>query len=105
VIPENHSIFEGSLRFNVDPCGLHDDEKVEKKLKSIGTEHCLLSSDEANGLGRLLAKSNPIQGAHDYRERGVEGNGKGMWYNVGKGVYLSDYEKQLIVICRAALRK
>lgn len=38
VILSDHKILEGSLRFNVDPLGLHDDEKVEKKLRTIGKE-------------------------------------------------------------------
>lgn len=58
-----------------------------------------------DGLDRLLNSSNPKAGPHDYRERSVEGNGTGIWYNIGKDVYVSDYERQLIAICRAALHK
>lgn len=100
VIGADHAIFEGSLRFNVDPTGLHDDDKVEKKLRSIGAE---VGHDGC--LNRLLKSSNPKPGPHDYRERSVEGNGTGIYFNIGKGVYVSDYERQLIAICRAALHK
>ena len=92
VIPEDHAIFEGTLRFNVDPLCQFDEEIVENTLKDLK-------------LHRLLKRQNSIPEVLEYREKDVEGDGKGIWANIGKETYLSDHEKQLISICRAILRK
>jgi ABC-type multidrug transport system fused ATPase/permease subunit len=75
-------LFEGTLRFNLDPFEIESDERIESLLLEAG-------------LKDLLEKSavNP-EGESGLKMKITEG-----------GKNLSSGEKQLICICRAILRK
>lgn len=75
IIPQDPTLFEGSLRFNLDPTGTVADAKIE----SLVDEACLRKLVERDPLGL----DQPIE--------------------IG-GENLASGEKQLICICRAALQ-
>lgn len=79
VIPQDPTLFKGTLQFNIDPLKTHSPEQV---LEII---------DKA-GLPKLLAKQNKGQSLLDFEIQAGGGN-------------LSAGEQQLICICRAILRK
>lgn len=77
-IPQDPTLFKGSLRFNIDPKEQHKDEEIDDLL-------------ERSGLGEILKYDK----TKSMREFMVEENGNN----------LSSGEKQLVCICRAAIRK
>jgi ATP-binding cassette subfamily C (CFTR/MRP) protein 1 len=82
VIPQDPTLFTGSLRFNLDPFDTVTDEKILMLLNEAGLSDLLARSDNA-----------------DADERGIN-----MKITEG-GKNLSAGERQLICICRAILRK
>lgn len=76
MIPQDPTIFTGTLRFNLDPEGIVSDARIIDLLKAAQLHEVLAKSDK----GLLLELE--------------EG-----------GANLSSGEKQLICICRAILRK
>lgn len=76
IIPQDPTLFEGTLRFNLDPEGIFQDSELLSLLRQASLEDLLNRHEE--GL-----------------EQHVE----------EKGQNLSSGEKQLICICRAILRK
>ena len=76
IIPQDPTLFEGSLRFNLDPVGKLTDSELLRMAKKASLEN-LINRDE-KGLNQE-----------------IEDGGKN----------LSSGEKQLICICRAILRK
>ena len=82
VIPQDPTLFTGSLKFNLDPFDRTDDEKMESLLRKAGLSDLLNRSENA-----------------DKDERGIN-----MKITEG-GKNLSAGERQLICICRAILRK
>lgn len=82
MIPQDPTLFTGSLRFNLDPFNQVSDERIVDLL-------------EKAGLGELLARSENA----DVDERGVN------LKITEAGKNLSAGERQLICICRAILRK
>ncbi len=79
VIPQDPTLFTGTLRFNIDPIGKASDDQIVDLLKRAGLDD-LLSRSVGGSSGLDMAVS--------------EG-----------GSNLSVGEKQLICICRAVLRK
>lgn len=77
-IPQDPTLFKGSLKFNIDPHERETNETIDKLLKKAGLDELL-----------KLDKDTPLR---DYMIE--EGGGN-----------LSAGEKQLICICRAVLRK
>jgi len=75
-------LFEGTLRFNLDPFGNVSDERIESLLKEAGLEGLLDKS---------MVNPEADQGINLKITEG--------------GKNLSSGEKQLICICRAILRK
>ena len=75
IIPQDPCLFEGSLKYNIDPFNINSDEEIIKILKEIGFEY---KEDDKNILNKL-----------------IEQNGNNL--SVG--------EKQLVCIARAILRK
>lgn len=76
-IPQDPALFEGSLRFNIDPAEKASDERIDQLITD-------------SGLDALLK----IKDGEKYRDFEIQANGDN----------LSAGEKQLICICRAAVR-
>ena len=82
VIPQDPTLFTGSLKFNLDPYDIAAAERIEELL-------------EKAGLSELLTRSENAE---------PENRGINMKITEG-GKNLSAGERQLICICRAILRK
>ena len=76
IITQESTILDGTLRYNFDPKGEHDDKEIYKVLKKIGFDE--------------FVKKQPLHLSHIISENGSN---------------LSIGEKQLICITRAILRK
>jgi len=89
VIPQDPTLFKGSLRFNLDPLNLVKDADIQHLLKK-------------SGLQDLLNKGTTSPSENETDEN--ENNCLNLKIEEG-GHNLSIGEKQLICICRAVLRK
>lgn len=78
VIPQDPTLFKGTLRFNIDPTNrIKDDQEIINMLKEAGLDS-LLERDDKKGLNFEVTDN---------------------------GSNLSSGEKQLLCICRSILRK
>jgi len=84
IIPQDPTMFTGSLRMNIDPCKKSSDEEIISLLKKAGLDSLISQKEKKEGEEQTFGLN--------YQ---VEENGKN----------LSSGEKQLICICRAILRK
>lgn len=83
VIPQDPTLFNGSLKYNLDPFNtIQEDSVIEELLERAGLSNLLHRKDDA-----------------DEQNRGIH-----MKISEG-GKNLSSGERQLICICRAILRK
>ena len=89
IIPQDPTLMEGTLRFNIDPLGLYKDEEIEQVMRDIGFWYiCESNQKDANLI--------------DNKE--VTNQGLNMLITEN-GSNISIGEKQLICITRAILRK
>jgi ABC-type multidrug transport system fused ATPase/permease subunit len=77
-IPQDPTLFKGTLRFNIDPYEKHSNEEIDDLLSRTGLQE-IMKLDEMEAVRAFKVEEG--------------------------GSNLSDGEKQLICICRAALRK
>jgi len=96
VIPQDPVIFNGTLKFNLDPTGKHTDNEIESILLEAGLDDLLKRTPETK------REANPDL---DIDTPEHFGNGKGIYYSLNESDSLSAGEKQLICICRAVLRR
>ena len=54
VISQDLSLFEGSLKYNIDPLGEHDDETIKKALKKLNFSYIYKESEQ--GLNRKVSE-------------------------------------------------
>ena len=86
IIPQDPTLMEGSLKFNIDPLGLHSDQEIESVMREIGFWYICERNLEEN-------KNKPD-------------NEKGLNMIITEdGGNISIGERQLICITRAILRK
>ena len=86
IIPQDPTLMEGSLKFNIDPLGLHSDQEIENVMREIGFWYICERNLEEN-------KNKPD-------------NEKGLNMIITEdGGNISIGERQLICITRAILRK
>jgi len=94
VIPQDPVIFDGTLKFNLDPTGKIPDDEIEKVLLEAGLDDLLKRTPE---------KKHKKDSQLDTDEQ--VGNGRGIYFRLNDSESLSSGEKQLICICRAVLRR
>ena len=95
VIPQDPVIFDGTLKFNLDPSGTIPDKEIEAILLEAGLDDLLKRTPE-----KKIKKDSELDTGDD------AGNGRGIYFKLNDGgSSLSTGEKQLICICRAVLRK
>jgi len=120
VIPQDPTLFAGSVRFNLDPMDKHSDEEMLSLLKRAGLEKILnrekTSAEDERGKRRKKvvyddSDSQSQSSSSESEEEDDEDLKKekrsgplDMAIQEG-GENLSSGEKQLLCICRAALRK
>ena len=86
IIPQDPTLMEGTLKFNIDPLGLHSDQEIESVMREIGFWYICERNLEEN-------KNKPD-------------NEKGLNMIITEdGGNISIGERQLICITRAILRK
>lgn len=93
VIPQDPVIFDGTLKFNLDPSGTIPDDKIEAILREAGLDDLLKRTPE-----KKHKKDSQLDTDEDI------GNGCGIYFKLNDSDSLSSGEKQLICVCRAALR-
>lgn len=107
VIPQDPTLFTGSLKFNLDPFGKESEDRIEQLLKKAGLQDLLTREPDSieekhDYYEKLGVKESDIL---DKEEKG-ENSGRGIYFRITEnGENLSTGEKQLVSICRAILRK
>ena len=122
VIPQDPTLFEGSIRFNLDPMEKHSDEEIMSLLKRAGLEKLLTrektAAEDHRGKKkrkRVIYNDSDSQTESSSSESSEEDKDDDLKDNKDKsnspldmaiqegGDNLSSGEKQLLCICRAAL--
>jgi ATP-binding cassette subfamily C (CFTR/MRP) protein 1 len=91
VIPQDPTLFAGTLKFNLDPFEIVEEQR-------------LLSLMQEAGLEELLEREPDDDKEEEKEDKDKEEPGKGLMFKIKEnGSNLSSGEKQLICICRAIL--
>ena len=99
-IAQEPHLFEGSVKYNLDPRGEHSRDELEAVLLKVGL-HNLFAARSASS--HDLEQSSLEFGTYETSD---EVKGTGIFFNLSEGgMNLSDGERQLLCICRAALQK
>ena len=107
IIPQEPTLFKGSLRFNLDPEELRTDKEILDLLSKAGLVELILKKkkEEDDKKKELDAKLTPEQLAQAMALKQIEDDSLLNYQIQAGGENLSSGEKSLLCICRAILRK
>ena len=105
-IPQDPTLFTGSLRYNLDPFNNVSDERIIELVKKAGLEHLLEKKPESK---KKEYKTKEEKEQRKFEEQFLTDEDlkdTGIYYKITEGgANLSAGERQLVCICRAILRR
>ena len=107
VIPQDPTLFTGTLRFNIDPRSLHSDEKILALLNEAGLDKLLEKESSSTEKKGEKEEQGDKTGPSDETKKKDDKKAKNAldMEITERGSNLSSGEKSLICICRAILRQ
>lgn len=107
IIPQEPTLFKGTLRFNLDPENKRSDEEVLDVLGKAGLVELILKKkkEDEEKKKKLDAELSPEQLAMALADQKTEDDSLLNFQVRSGGENLSSGEKSLVCICRAILRK
>jgi ABC-type multidrug transport system fused ATPase/permease subunit len=107
IIPQEPTLFKGTLRFNLDPEKKRDDKEILKLLEDAGLVELILKKkkEDEEKKKKLDAELTPEQLASALSNKEIEDDSLLNFHVQTGGSNLSSGEKSLVCICRAILKK
>lgn len=107
IIPQEPTLFKGSIKFNLDPENKRTDKEILDLLEKAGLVELILKKkkEEEDKKKELDSKLTPEQLAQAMALKQIEDDSLLNYQVQAGGENLSSGEKSLICICRAILRK